>query len=118
MSMSSSRGWLTAGLVAAVVLLACGPSHAQELRLAISGYDPVAYFTDGRPVPGLSRFEYVWHDARWRFASQPHLDAFSEEPNRYAHNTTDIARLVSPSKKATRTPSTPRRGPSSTASSI
>ena len=64
MSISSSRGQLAAGLFALVVLVVCRPSHAQELRLAISGYDPVAYFTDGKPVQGQSRFEYVWHDAR------------------------------------------------------
>ena len=84
MAISSSRGRLTAGLFAFVVLVACRPSYAEEPRLAISGYDAVAYFTDGKPVPGQSRFEYLWHDARWRFASQPHLDAFVKEPNRYA----------------------------------
>jgi enamine deaminase RidA (YjgF/YER057c/UK114 family) len=55
-----------------------------ETRLAISGYDPVAYFTDGKPVPGLAEFEHVWHEARWRFASAAHRDLFAKNPDRYA----------------------------------
>jgi len=52
--------------------------------IAIKGYDPVAYFTLGKAVQGKSRFEYRWHDARWRFASEEHLHMFSENPERYA----------------------------------
>jgi hypothetical protein len=58
--------------------------RADETRLAISGYDPVAYFTDGKPVAGVSQFEHVWHDARWRFSSAEHRDAFIGNPNHYA----------------------------------
>jgi enamine deaminase RidA (YjgF/YER057c/UK114 family) len=62
-----------------------GPTAwSDEMRLSISGYDPVAYFTDGKPVPGVSEFEYVWHDARWRFASAAHRDLFVKDPKHYA----------------------------------
>ena len=48
--------------------------RAQDVVLAIRGYDPVAYFTDGHPVQGLPDFEYVWDDhvspLRERGASQ------------------------------------------------
>ena len=44
-------------------------ARSDEPKLSISGYDPVAYFTDGKPVPGKSEFEYLWHKLRWRFAS-------------------------------------------------
>jgi enamine deaminase RidA (YjgF/YER057c/UK114 family) len=64
--------------------LAAPTARGDETRLAISGYDPVAYFTDGKPVPGLTEFEHVWHDARWRFASAGHRDLFVGDPNRYA----------------------------------
>ena len=33
-------------------------ARADEPKLSISGYDPVAYFTDGRPVQGKADFEY------------------------------------------------------------
>jgi hypothetical protein len=68
----------------ALILLAAVPSRGEGARLAISGYDPVAYFTDSKPVLGRSEFEYPWHDARWRFASAVHRDAFARDPEHYA----------------------------------
>src|SRR6516225_2459829 len=64
--------------------LASLAARGDEIRLAISGYDPVAYFTDGKPVAGVSQFEHMWHDARWRFASAEHRDAFIQNPSHYA----------------------------------
>jgi len=55
-----------------------------EQRLSISGYDPVAYFTDGKPVQGKPEFEYSWHRLRWRFVSGEHRDLFTRDPNHYA----------------------------------
>ena len=60
------------------------PIRAEEVRLAISGYDPVAYFTDHKAVPGRADYEMVWHDARWRFATAAHRDLFARDPERYA----------------------------------
>jgi enamine deaminase RidA (YjgF/YER057c/UK114 family) len=67
-----------------LVLLFYPAARGGETRLAISGYDPVAYFTDGKPAPGKPEFEHVWHDARWRFASAAHRDLFVGDPNHYA----------------------------------
>ena len=58
--------------------------RAQDVVLAIKGYDPVAYFTDGHPVQGLRDFEYVWDDHVYRFASAEHLNMFKADPVRYA----------------------------------
>jgi enamine deaminase RidA (YjgF/YER057c/UK114 family) len=55
-----------------------------EPRLSINGYDPVAYFTDGKPVQGKPEFEYLWHRLRWRFASGEHRDLFTRDPKHYA----------------------------------
>lgn len=60
------------------------PAIADEIPLAIRGYDPVAYFTDGRPVRGRSEFEYQWDDYRWHFASASHRDMFKADPAHYA----------------------------------
>ena len=60
------------------------PAQSEEPKLSISGYDTVAYFTDGKPVPGKSEFEYLWHKLRWRFASGEHRDLFAGNPDRYA----------------------------------
>jgi YHS domain-containing protein len=52
--------------------------------VAIGGYDPVAYFTEGRPVRGSRRHRLAWNGALWFFASEEHLEAFAAEPERYA----------------------------------
>ena len=51
---------------------------------AIKGYDPVAYFTEGRPVKGSGEFEYEWMGADWRFASAENRNAFAADPEKYA----------------------------------
>ena len=57
---------------------------AEEEPLAIKGYDPVAYFTDGKPTRGLPEYEYQWDEHRYRFASAEHRDLFKADPVRYA----------------------------------
>jgi len=74
----------SAVLAGLLLWLLAPTAPADETRVSISGYDPVAYFTDGKPVPGSNEFEYVWHDARWRFASATHRDLFAEDPEHYA----------------------------------
>ena len=71
-----------AGLLFASVLVPA--ARSEEPKLSISGYDPVAYFTEGKPVLGKTDFEYSWHKWRWRFASSVHRDLFSRDPERYA----------------------------------
>ncbi|MEZ0486356.1 YHS domain-containing (seleno)protein [Fibrella aquatica] len=51
---------------------------------AIRGYDPVAYFTDGKPVKGDSTFSYIYDGANWLFASADHLARFKAAPSSYA----------------------------------
>ena len=67
-----------------VMMLTGSAAWADDPKLSISGYDPVAYFTDGRPVQGKPDFEYLWHKSRWRFASSEHRDLFSKDPQHYA----------------------------------
>lgn len=52
--------------------------------LAIRGTDPVAYFTEGRPVAGRAEHSLEWRGATWRFASAEHRALFAAEPERYA----------------------------------
>ena len=59
-------------------------ARGDEPKLSISGYDPVAYFTESRATVGKPEFEYVWRKLRWRFASSNHRDLFTKEPGRYA----------------------------------
>jgi enamine deaminase RidA (YjgF/YER057c/UK114 family) len=59
-------------------------ARSEEPKLSISGYDPVAYFTDAKPVQGKPEFEQLWHRLRWRFATAEHRDLFVISPDRYA----------------------------------
>jgi YHS domain-containing protein len=51
---------------------------------AIRGYDPVAYFTEGKPVQGDSTLSYNYQGANWYFATAQNRDAFKTEPEKYA----------------------------------
>jgi YHS domain-containing protein len=53
-------------------------------RVAVSGHDPVAYFTAGRPVEGSKAFTASWMGAEYRFASAANRDRFKADPARYA----------------------------------
>jgi YHS domain-containing protein len=52
--------------------------------VAIEGYDPVAYFTDGRATKGSEEFTYDWLGATWHFANAEHRELFTSKPVRYA----------------------------------
>ncbi len=51
--------------------------------LALSGFDPVAYFLNDTAVPGLADYELMHEGAVWRFASAANRDAFREAPQVY-----------------------------------
>ena len=51
---------------------------------AILGYDPVGYFTEGKPVKGQENLVFEWMGAKWKFATQANLDLFKGNPEKYA----------------------------------
>jgi YHS domain-containing protein len=77
-------------LVAAAVFAV--PAHAAKdpvytglfSNVAVSGYDPVAYFREGRPVEGSSAFETEHEGYTYRFANQANLDDFMADPEAFA----------------------------------
>ena len=52
--------------------------------LAVSGYDPVAYFVEGKPIEGTDQFSFDWKGATWRFTSAANLAFFKADPEKYA----------------------------------
>ena len=52
--------------------------------VAIHGYDPVAYFTMGKPTKGVAQYALKWQGATWHFASAKHRDLFKANPEKYA----------------------------------
>lgn len=68
------------------------PAHAaadppivvnSDTGLALSGADPVAYFTDGRPVFGRPDLELSRFGTVWRFRNTGNRAAFIENPDVY-----------------------------------
>ena len=56
----------------------------EDVPLAIKGYDPVAYFTVGKPTRGLPEIEYEWDERRYRFAGAYNRQLFQADPVHYA----------------------------------
>jgi hypothetical protein len=52
--------------------------------VAIRGFDPVAYFTQGTPTPGRPQFYDIWSGAIWLFADAKDRALFHADPARYA----------------------------------
>jgi YHS domain-containing protein len=83
---------LLAGLLLGLMLVVAGLQPASAASVvnaswtgtAIGGYDPVAYFKEGKPVEGESDYSYEWMDAAWYFASAENRDLFAADPEKYA----------------------------------
>lgn len=52
--------------------------------VALEGYDPVAYFTDGKPAKGDVKIEATFDGALYHFVSQANRETFEKNPTRYA----------------------------------
>jgi YHS domain-containing protein len=53
-------------------------------KLALDGYDAVAYFKAGKPVQGTAQHAVVWNGATWHFASAENKAAFEANPQAFA----------------------------------
>ncbi|MGB3627617.1 MAG: YHS domain-containing (seleno)protein, partial [Henriciella sp.] len=68
------------------------PAHADKAPVytgtfsntAVQGHDPVAYFTEGKPVKGSKKFSTTYQGAEFRFASAENLASFEANPEKYA----------------------------------
>jgi len=58
-------------------------NNVNESGVILDGYDPVAFFTDNKPVKGEAKFPFMYNDAIYYFASQEHLDLFKGNPEKY-----------------------------------
>ena len=77
-------------LILGFILLTTFNLSAQQSEIfsrsgkAIDGYDPVAYFKEGKPVKGIEQFSFKWNDANWIFLNQQNLDSFKMDPIKFA----------------------------------
>jgi len=65
--------------------------------IAMSGMDPVSYFTEPEPLLGRSDYEYRWQNVPWYFATAANRDIFATAPEIYApqfggHDVTAVSR--------------------------
>ena len=76
--------------IAALVLLAASAFAGEPVnvsgasKVAVSGYDPVAFFTDSKPVNGSPFITAEHRGATYYFASEEHKKLFTENPDKYA----------------------------------
>ncbi|MEQ9326548.1 MAG: YHS domain-containing (seleno)protein [Rhodospirillales bacterium] len=76
--------------IALALSLSAGAAFADEITTfvkqgaAIGGTDPVAYFTEGKPVEGKDAFTATYDDVTWKFASAANRDLFVADPEKYA----------------------------------
>jgi YHS domain-containing protein len=54
-----------------------------EHGLALKGYDPVSYFTTGKPMRGLAQFSTTYQGATYRFVSAENRDRFIVAPENF-----------------------------------
>jgi len=59
-------------------------TYYNDKGIAVKGYDVVAYFNDHMPVEGSSKYSYQWQNVVWQFKNQSNLDAFKNNPEKYA----------------------------------
>lgn len=58
--------------------------YFERNNLAIDGYDPVAYFTEMKPVKGSQEFRSDFEGSTFQFVSAAHRDIFALNPAKYA----------------------------------
>lgn len=71
-------------LAAPAFAAAVDPVNKSRDNVALKGHDPVAYFTESKPVKGVPEFTHTWNGATWRFASVANRDSFAKDPAKYA----------------------------------
>jgi hypothetical protein len=73
-----------------LALVTAGSAAAVEYNtgyfgnVAIEGYDPVAYFTEGKARKGTPEFSTEWDGVTWQFARAENRDLFVADPIAYA----------------------------------
>ena len=100
-------------VLAAVATTASGGSFFEKDGAALRGYDPVAYFTEGKPVKGSPAYTVLYQGSMFHFASQANRDLFKGDAGRYRRSTMGSA--LTARRAVTRPRSIPLRSRSSRA---
>ena len=81
-------GRLYALMALAFIAIGAGTAQAGEFfeqdGIALRGYDPIAYFAEGKPAKGLAQYSYEYKGSKFLFASAKNQKAFAANPGKYA----------------------------------
>ena len=80
----ATLGFAVAMLCAATAAFAGVEANADATGVVLRGYDPVAYFTVGKPVPGSEQFSAEHGGGTYLFSTAANRDAFVANPEKYA----------------------------------
>ena len=58
-------------------------SDGADRSLMLKGHDPVAYFTEGKPVPGRPDIKVEQDGVTYRFSSENNRNLFAQSPAKY-----------------------------------
>lgn len=84
LAVAAPAAGLAAPLLGSRTVAAAKPAVYADDGIAIDGSDPVAYFTEGRPVAGKADLTHDWMGVSWRFSSEENRAAFAANPEGYA----------------------------------
>ena len=88
--MNAKRSFSQQILLALAFLLLPGAASfaqsdpAKPLRVVLKGHDPVAYFTESKPVKGDPKISYDWDGERYLFSNAGNRGKFAANPEQYA----------------------------------
>ena len=88
--MTNRRKFLSYSLALPALALGARPALADVPEFfnaegyAATGFDVVAYFTQGEPIEGNSDFSLKWKGTVWRFASRENMAMFEADAWKYA----------------------------------
>lgn len=74
----------TAALITGATAFAGVDTGTDGNDVILAGHDPVAYFTENRPVKGSAEYTAAYNGAVYRFASAGNRDTFQANPRKYA----------------------------------
>ncbi len=70
-------------LMCVVSTLSAQSVNVDAQGVALEGHDPVAFFTDQKPVKGVPSIKTTAEEATYYFANAANLEAFKAEPKKY-----------------------------------
>jgi YHS domain-containing protein len=76
--------WVFTALLTFVIWPAFAGEYFEKDGVAISGYDPVAYFVDMKPVKGSPEIHAGYQGSTFHFSTAANRDRFAANPDKFS----------------------------------